>query len=181
MKNILFLTFFIGSFFSTIAQDEPETDHVKLQQDTKNASVKFKQQISALEYNSDFEKSTSISFRVDTFLIQDFLNRRLEFDYTTRDMTEAFNQAKEEYEKLINKYYQILYNKVNETDKQAVKSNHESWIAYETAEIALMRILYKEDYTGGDSIQSINYAADLMHLKKERALSYYKKLLGFQM
>ena len=181
MKNLLLIVLLFGQFCNAFAQEEGGVDLVKLQQETKSASIKFKQQLSALEYNSDFEKSTSISFRVDTFLVEDFLSRRLEYAESTKDMKEAFNQAEAEYEKLINKYYQLLYNKVNEIDKQAVKSNNESWIAYETSEISLMRILYKEEYTGGGTIQSINYAADLMHLKKARTIACYEKLLNFMM
>jgi hypothetical protein len=181
MKYLLLITLFFGQFFNALAQDDSEVNLVKLQQESKSASLKFKQQLSAIEYDNDFEKSTSISFRVDTFLVEDFLLRRLEYAESTKDMKEAFNQAEAEYEKLIDKYFAILYNKVNATDKQAVRSNHESWIAYEIAEIALMRVLYKEDYTGGGTIQSINYAAELMHLKKERAIAYYEKLLGILM
>jgi hypothetical protein len=67
------------------------------------------------------------------------------------------------------------------TDRQDVKSNRESWIAYKSSEIALMRVLYKEEYTGGGTSQSINYAAELMHLNKSRATAYYEKILGIIM
>ena len=69
MKKIILFTFFLGSICFASAQDDAEL--AKLKQATKNASVKFKQEVSAIEYNSDFEKSTTVSFRVDTFLVED--------------------------------------------------------------------------------------------------------------
>ena len=93
MKYLLLITLFFGQFFNALAQDDSEVDLVKLQQETKSASIKFKQQLSAIEYNSDFEKSTSISFRVDTFLVEDFLLRRLEIDFSTMAMADAYYQA----------------------------------------------------------------------------------------
>jgi hypothetical protein len=40
-------------------------------------------------------------------------------------MADAYSQAEKEYEKLVNKYYQILYNKLNEVDKQSLKLTHD--------------------------------------------------------
>ena len=181
MKHLLFIGLFFISIINIQAQDEPVIDLVKLQQETKNASIKFKQQLSALEYNSDFEKSTSISFRVDTFLVEDFLLRRLEVDFSTMSMADAYYQAEMEYEKLINKYYQILYNKLNEADKQSLKLTHDKWMSFKTAENDLTEKLANEEYSGGGSYVIIGIAYERMLLNKSRATAYYEKLLGIVM
>ena len=181
MKHLLFIGLFFISIINIQAQDEPVIDLVKLQQETKNASIKFKQQLSALEYNSDFEKSTSISFRVDTFLVEDFLLRRLEIDFSTMAMADAYYQAEMEYEKLINKYYQILYNKLNEADKQSLKITHDKWMSFKTAENDLTEKLANEEYSGGGSYVIIGIAYERMLLNKSRATAYYEKLLGIVM
>jgi len=181
MKYLLLTALFFGQFFNALAQDDSEVDLVKLQQETKNASIKFKQQLSALAYNSDFEKSTSISFRVDTFLIQDFVNRRLEADFSTPGMADAYSQAEKEYEKLVNKYYQILYNKLNEVDKQSLKLTHDKWMSFKTAENDLTEKLSNEEYSGGGSYVIIGIAYERMLLNKSRATAYYEKLLGIIM
>ena len=181
MKHLLFIGLFFISIINIQAQDEPVIDLVKLQQETKNACIKFKQQLSALEYNSDFEKSTSISFRVDTFLVEDFLLRILEIDFSTMAMADAYYQAEMEYEKLINKYYQILYNKLNEADKQSLKLTHDKWMSFKTAENDLTEKLANEEYSGGGSYVIIGIAYERMLLNKSRATAYYEKLLGIVM
>jgi hypothetical protein len=179
MKNIILFTFFLGSICCASAQDY--VDLAKLQQATKNASLKFKQEVSAIEYNSDFEKSTSVSFRVDTFLVEDFLLRRLEADFSTMSMADAYYQAEMEYEKLINKYYQILYTKLNAEDKLTLKSAHDKWVSFKTAEIELTEKLSNEEYSGGGTYIILGIAYDKMLLNKSRAIAYYEKLLGIVM
>jgi len=181
MKNLLLIVLLFGQLSNAFAQEEGEVDLVKLQQETKSASIKFKQQLSAIEYNSDFEKSTSISFRVDTFLVEDFLLRRLEVDFSTMSMADAYYQAEMEYEKLINKYYQILNNKLNAEDKLTLKSAHDKWMSFKTAEIELTEKLSNEEYSGGGTYIILGIAYDNMLLNKSRAIAYYEKLLGIVM
>lgn len=179
MKNIILFTFLFGSICCAFAQDDAEL--AKLKQATKNASVKFKQEVSAIEYNSDFEKSTTVSFRVDTFLVEDFLSRRLEVDFSTMSMVDAYYQAEMEYEKLVNKYYQMLYNKISDSDKPTLKLAHEKWGSFKNAEIELIEKLSNEEYSGGGSYIAIGVIYEKMLLNKERAIAYYEKLLGIVM
>jgi hypothetical protein len=179
MKNLILFAFFLGSICYASAQDY--VDLAKLQLATKNASLTFKQEVSGIEYNSDFEKSTSVSFRVDTFLVEDFLLRRLEVDFSTMSMADAYYQAEMEYEKLINKYYQILNNKLNAEDKLTLKSAHDKWMSFKTAENDLTEKLANEEYSGGGSYVIIGIAYERMLLNKSRATAYYEKLLGILM
>ena len=181
MKNLLLTALSFLLLMSASAQDDSEVDLVKLAQETKSASIRFKQEISEVEYNSDFEKSISVSFRVDTFLVEDFLMRRMEVDFSTMAMTDAFYQAENEYEKLINKYYQILYNKLNAEDKLTLKSAHDKWVSFKTAENDLTEKLAAEEYSGGGSYVIIGIAYENMLLNKSRATAYYQKLLGIIM
>jgi hypothetical protein len=181
MKHLLFIGFFTISILNTLAQDEPVVDLVKLQQETKNASIKFKQQLSVLEYNSDFEKSTTISFRVDTFLIEDLITRRMEIDFSIISTTDAYVQAENEYLKLVNKYYQILYNKLSEEDKPALKTAHENWLTFRAAENALTELLSKDEYSGGGAYAAIGVLFENTQINKTRAKNYYDKLIGIVM
>lgn len=181
MKHLLFLVFFFIAFLNILAQDEPVIDLVKLQQETKNASIKFKQQLSALEYNSDFEKSTTISFRVDTFLIEDLITRRMEIDFSIISTTDAYVQAENEYLKLVNKYYQILYNKLSVEDRQSLQTAHENWLAFRTAENTLSELLSKDEYSGGGAYAAIGVLFENTQLNKARAKDYYEKLIGIVM
>ena len=181
MKHLLFIGLFFISIINIQAQDEPVIDLVKLQQETKNASIKFKQQLSALEYNSDFEKSTTISFRVDTFLIEDLITRRMEIDFSIISTTDAYVQAENEYLKLVNKYYQILYNKLSVEDRQSLQTAHENWLAFRTAENTLSELLSKDEYSGGGAYAAIGVLFENTQLNKARAKDYYEKLIGIVM
>ena len=85
------------------------------------------------------------------------------------------------HEKLINKYYQILYNKLNEADKQSLKLTHDKWMSFKTAENDLTEKLANEEYSGGGSYVIIGIAYERMLLNKSRATAYYEKLLGIVM
>lgn len=182
MKLIPLVILFALSALSAFAQSPQEiteVDLAKLKQEIKNEALQLRQQLLKEDYMSDFEKQISIDFQTDTFQIEKLLARRTDIDYSTYGMLEAAYNAEAEYDKLLNKYYQLLLRKLNTTDKDLLKQSQRNWIQYRDSERKLNIALAKEEYSGGGTIQNIIIAGEYTEITKKRVLEIFHYLTRF--
>ena len=128
---------------------------------------------------NDFDKQVSIDFQIDTFLIERLLSKRISIDYSTAGMTKAAYDAEIEYDKLLNKYYQILLKKLNDSDKDILKLSQRNWIQYRDSERKLNSEIAKDEYSGGGTMQRIIVASGYTEITKKRVIELYNYLSRF--
>ena len=117
----------------------------KYKQEIQKESIKLRQELLKKGYLSDFDKQVSIDFQIDTFVIEKLLSKRISIDYSTAGMTKATYDSEIEYDKLLNKYYQILIKKLNDSDKEILKQSQRNWIQYRDSERKLNNEIAKDD------------------------------------
>ena len=87
-------------------------------------------------------------------------------------MTNAVYELEKGYDKLLNKYYKILYAKLKPEDKEEFKKSQSNWIKFRDSERIMIGIVSQDEYSGGGTIQSI--------LKASRICESRKRVHGWQ-
>ncbi|MHC8949308.1 lysozyme inhibitor LprI family protein [Sphingobacterium hungaricum] len=157
---ILSFLFFSVIQFSFAQQDSINFDEVL------NAKIKRYQKQLASEELSQKE----FDFIIDTMKVETRLQVDLESDYSTSGMVNATYQAEESYDKLLNKYYKILYARLNKKDKAVLKKAQLSWLSFRDNERLLFQSLSDEAYSGGGSIQRVFSSHRYLTLTKDRVI-----------
>jgi hypothetical protein len=178
VKNILIGTLlFCG--VSVYAQDLTKRDSIRLVKEVNTEVEIFRRKLAkelaenSMYANNDIE----IAYRVDTFKIEKFLQKRRDIDYTTWDMVDAINNAFFEYSTLTGKYYQMLLKKLSETDKEVLQTAQINFMKYVEAEMKVAALLYfEEKYGGGGTEQRIDYAYKGLEFAKQRLQELYQYL-----
>lgn len=134
-------------------------------------------------YKASLEKQAlnkdQIAFSIDTFYIEQVLQKRINLDYTTAGMNTAILDMVASYDKLLNKYYNKLLNLLQAQDKSVLITAQKAWLQFRDSESKLMRTLSKDVYSGGGTIQSniVNGAyADLVVNRCIELFNYYDTL-----
>ena len=117
-----------------------------------------------------------IEFVSDTFKIEQGLRLKLDIDYSTNGMVVSTHDANREYDKLLNKYYQVLLRSLNEEDREILKKSQRNWIAFRDSELELNGVLMKDYYSGSGTIQRVLAAARVMEITKTRVIVLYHYL-----
>lgn len=125
------------------------------------------------DYISDHQKHLDIEYTVDVFRIEKFTEGQMDIDGSTTGMVMASNRALNEYDKLLNKYYKMLLDNLAGADKQALKTTQQNWIKFRDSEVDLARVLWKDEYSGGGTIQRIVFAARILGTTKHRVEELY--------
>ncbi|MBW4889707.1 DUF1311 domain-containing protein [Mucilaginibacter sp. HMF5004] len=136
---------------------------VKLEKETQERTDKFDE---------------SVKFCTDTFKIERFLNKAMDYDYSTTGMNKIVYDAAAKYDVLMNKYYKLLSAKLKPKDKAVLLTAQRSWLAYRDNELKLYGMLTQDEYSGGGTIQSNFRSSHYMELIKERALKLWKYYAG---
>ncbi len=97
---------------------------------------------------------SDIEFMTDTFNVQQLATKMMEIDYSTYGINNALSEMVKGYDVLLNKYYNKILAKLKGEDKNILIESQRKWIAYRDAELHLLGILSKEEYSGGGSIQT---------------------------
>lgn len=173
LKNLYKHTFLVIVILaSTMVNAQPtEVDAQKLAEfkaAIEKDSNTLRETLEQYNYNSEFEEQREVEFTLDTFRIERMMQLRLSTDYSTRGMVEAGNEAEAGYDKLLNKYYQVLLNRLKEEDKEILKQAQRNWIAYRDSEKKLNGLLTDDTYSGGGTIQSVIAMSRSLELTKKR-------------
>ena len=140
---------------------------------------KFRSELEKREYWSDFERQITIDFQCDTFKIERLLSSRIAMDYSTHGMVQAIYEAEVEYDAMLNKYYQLLRQKLNDNDKKILKQSQRNWIQFRDSERILNREISKDEYSGGGTLQRIIVSSGYLEITKKRVFELYSFLTRF--
>lgn len=132
-------------------------------------------------YRQKLEKDENLSalskeFSIDTFRIEHiFLAKTADF-VSSVDILDAFRQASNEYDVLLNKYYKKLLAKLKTEDKKTLIAAQKAWITFRDAERNVIGTISKEQYSGGGSIQRDINEASSQELTKMRLFNIFNHL-----
>jgi uncharacterized protein YecT (DUF1311 family) len=119
--------------------------------------------------------ATWSEFSLDTFKIERLIALRINADPSTHGMNAAVSDGTLEYEKLINKYYKKLLDKLKPADKKTLIAGQKAWVAYRDSERGLIDLM--PTYTDGGTIQSNIVVGHRHDLVKKRAIDLFQYLL----
>lgn len=128
--------------------------------------------------NIDFDAITD-QFTADTARVNQQQRDMLSSDYSTMGMIEASNYSEQEYDKLLNKYYKILYNALNEDGKKALKATQLNWIKLRDSDKQLVTSMRNQIYDeiGGGTIWSVISSEARADITRRRVIDLYNYLL----
>ena len=179
MKKFILILMAILPAVSLLAQDNNSPQRV-----TDEIAKKINKEIEADVVNikatnkgKDILKE-ELEFIVDTFRIERFMARSIDYDYSTTGMNIAGYAATLKYDSLLNKYYKLLLGKLDTDDKNILIEAQRAWIIYRDKALSLIGMLRKEKYSGGGTIQTNIYSAEHTALIKERVLTLFDYYLA---
>jgi uncharacterized protein YecT (DUF1311 family) len=111
----------------------------------------------------------------DTFLLERLYDYQMDYDQSTHGMVQAMVDCQAGYDLLLNKYYKMLMARLEGADKEILRKSQRNWIAFRDSEEELNRTLVKEEYSGGGTIQRLNYAARNLATVQQRV----EELFGY--
>lgn len=119
----------------------------------------------------------SIEFRQDTAIIEQRANDMMAKNWSTAGLVEVAYYMETEYTKLIDKYYNILLNKLKKEDKEALTLNQKAWQEYRNTEKNLIGVVSSPSYTGGGTIWEITSASSVADIARNRAVDLYNYIV----
>ena len=127
-----------------------------------------------------YSQNISTEFKQDTARVEQKVRDMLDEDNSTYGMLEANNVLETEYDKLLNKYYKMLYNKLDDAGKKALKKTQLNWIKFRDAEKELIAELYQNTYNeaGGGTIWGVIYGNLRAQITRERVFVLYNYLVA---
>lgn len=173
MKQILSLIIFlIYGLFASAQNNGPRevTPQVlqKIKAEVEKMVPAFKQQLVSKEFTAD-----EIEFSLDTFRIEQILNKRMDVDYSTVGMNNTVDDLTASYDKLMNKYYNKLMKALKPEDQKVLLAAQKAWLAYRDAETKLIGTMTKDEYSGGGTIQSNIATGSYSDLIVKRTLAIF--------
>jgi uncharacterized protein YecT (DUF1311 family) len=150
-----------------------------MKQQIEIEAQKLRRELAKKEYETDFAREVSSEYQVDAFRIDELLKRRIDIDYSTEGMVTATYEAEDQYDDLLNKYYQKLLAKLSDEDKAVLKGSQKNWLQFRDSERELNALLTKEEYSGGGTIQRTIGSDCHLELTKARVKGLVDYLLRF--
>ena len=154
MKKTIFILLVLFSAVFGFGQNAapktvtPQTlQQIKSQVDQQ--AVEYKKTLAPDEWSPN-----QIEFAVDTFKIEHVVSKQMDQDYSTLGINKALEYRSNEYDKLLTLYYKKLLNALTTEDKNTLQDAQKAWLTFRDAEAKLIRLLSKENYSGGGTMQS---------------------------
>ena len=166
--------------FQTVTFSQSESGPVEV---TAGIEKKIKQEIekevALLKTNltNKRQSSTSIEFALDTFRIEKYQEKYIEYDWTTAGMRQATYDAASKYDSLLNKYYKKLLSVLTQKDKVVLVNAQKSWIVFRDNELKLVSTISKDEYSGGGTMQQLIDASEYLDIVSQRTIAIYQHYL----
>jgi uncharacterized protein YecT (DUF1311 family) len=147
----------------------------QIKSDVEKEAQVFRKTIGAQDLSA-----MEVNFAVDTFRIERIASMRMNVDYSTAGMNQTVIEKAASYDRLLNKYYNLLMGALKPADKAVLISTQRAWISFRSAEKKLITTMAKTAYSGGGSIQSniVNGRyAELVVNRTLKIFNYYKDLV----
>jgi len=120
------------------------------------------------------EAAIVVEFTLDTFLIEKFQEKYIDYDWSTAGMRLSTYEAAAKYDSLLNKYYKKLSGVLKPTDRLLLVNAQKAWISFRDKEQKLIGIVSKEEYSGGGTIQQLIDAGYYLELVRRRLFQIYQ-------
>lgn len=120
-----------------------------------------------------FLSADQIAFSVDTFRINKIREKRMDLDFTTAGMNDATYAMADDYDKLMNKYYNKLLKSLKSDDKKILINAQRAWLAYRDAEGKLIGTITGE-YSGGGTMQTNIASSDYAVIIVKRTVTIFQ-------
>lgn len=118
-----------------------------------------------------------IEYVIDTLKIKNLQRKSHDIDYTTSGMYKATWLSYDEYDKLLNKYYKLLKNRLQPKDRKILQEAQRSWLKYRDKEIKLIATVY--GYNDG-TIQGLTRSAQMRRVVEDRVQYLFGYLLEIE-
>jgi len=179
MKKLMLLFMAILPTACLLAQDKPQEVTPEI---AKKINAEIEKGIIALKQEDKNKKISpeELAYTIETYRIDQFMKRSVDYNYSTSGMNSAAYDAAEKYDSLLNKYYKLLLGKLGAEDKSALIEAQRAWITYRDKEMKLRDVLIKEKYSGGGTMQTTIYAGDYLTFISNRVsdlFNYYLKII----
>jgi uncharacterized protein YecT (DUF1311 family) len=115
-----------------------------------------------------------IEFSIDTFKVERFMYESLKLDYSDLGMRTITYKTAKLYDSLVNKYYNKLSAALKSSDRNTLTQTQRSWLAFRDNEKKLMRLISKDEYSGGGTLQQLFELSDYLTLVKDRLITIYR-------
>jgi uncharacterized protein YecT (DUF1311 family) len=171
---LLILIFFQTATFAQTSDGPVEVTPVmekKIRQDIEKAVVPFRQ-----SKKKSGDTDLSIEFAVDTFRIEQYMEKYMDVDYSTAGMRTAVYEGAHQYDSLLNKYYKKLLAVLKPEDKKVLIQAQKAWITYRDSELKLVDVVSKDEYSGGGTVQLLTDASYYLEIIKNRTIEIYEHL-----
>ncbi|MGA9637810.1 lysozyme inhibitor LprI family protein [Flavobacterium sp.] len=177
MKNRLFLLLFLVGVFGNAQSESTKTKLTEINAQVAKETAKYKDSLT--NAGGSYAQPLDIEFKTDVYNIEKLADKKIEVDYSTAGMTNVVFELNNNYDKLLNKYYSILLNKLSVKDQEQLKVSQRNWLKFRDSEIELIGVISKEEYTGGGTIQSNIRASQICDLTKNRLFEIKEHLSQF--
>ena len=128
---------------------------------------------------SNSYENIQLEFSSDTAKIEKGIAAMLDKDYSTYGMIEASRYLEQGYDKLLNKYYKILLNILNDENKELLRMSQRNWISLRDSEKKLIWGMKDQTYeaSGGGTIWSVIAASADADITRRRVFELYDLLM----
>jgi uncharacterized protein YecT (DUF1311 family) len=165
MKYLLLFCFSLFSFISNAQRELNKKDILKINSEIETEILNFKD---SLRNSEKYLKPINLEFEIDIYKIEKLAEKKMNINFSTAGMSNAVFELEKGYDKLLNKYYKILIQKLNSKDAEKLKKTQENWIAFRDSERILVGIISKVEYSGGGTIQNNIRAAKICEITRKR-------------
>lgn len=121
--------------------------------------------------------SISEQFKQDTARIES--KYRADTDYSTMGMITANIEMEKDYDELLNKYYKILLEKLDNEQKQILRTSQRNWIKLRDSDREVISMLRAKAYNdaGGGSVWGVVSSNAMIDITKQRVIQLYDFLM----
>ncbi len=183
MKAVFVFGILLLQALFSFGQDSREVSHadtMKIQKEVESEVQNLKIKLEKSDgYVNDAQKKLAIEFTLDTFRIEEINSKMMSIDYSTVGMVDATYSSENDYDKLLNKYYKILIDKLDATDKEILHKSQKNWLVFRDGELQLNSMLAKEKYSGGGTIQNLIVSGRVLEITKNRVIEMFQYCLRF--
>jgi Uncharacterized protein conserved in bacteria len=178
MKKLtfIFLSLLLISVNMTAQEEFTAKDSLEVVQKIDKQMIFLRHELDK-KFADELQKGLMVEFSIDTARIERFAVEKINVDFSTAGMNDAITQLNDGYDKLMNKYYKKLMSGLDVADKEILKQAQRSWIQYRDNQVRLIRLLAKDKYSGGGTIQTNICAGEIMSLTKDRVIQLFLYLI----
>lgn len=174
---IVLIAFLLQDFsFGQRPRRITQQDSVMIQKQIELKSSELKKTLLSQKANRGYPDELDIEFRLDTFKIKQKIKMQLDIDYSTSGMVRSTEESTRSYDRLLNKYYQKLIQRLESEDKEVLRRSQRNWIKFRDSEIKLNDLVSSWGYSEGGSDAYLFAKIREQSITENRLIEIYRYL-----